>query len=142
MVTFEFVFCGGLFAFIIVLGILAVIDDRKRRRSAYTTGGLGRCESPIERHLYNVLASRGYKVKAQVPCGRYRIDLALPRYRIAIECDGKAYHSSRSQKAHDRKKDQFLRDHGWTVLRFTGSQINGKMAYVIRKIEESVARLR
>jgi very-short-patch-repair endonuclease len=131
-----------LFALMLLISIPGVIGYIQTWRNRGKGGDGTWCESPIERRLYNVLASRGYEVKAQVPCGRYRIDLALPRYRIAIECDGKAYHSSRSQKAHDRKKDQFLRDHGWTVLRFTGSQINGKMAYVIRKIEESVARLR
>lgn len=131
-----------LFALMLLISIPGVIGYIQTWRNRGKGGDGTWCESPIERRLYNVLASRGYEVKAQVPCGRYRIDLALPRYRIAIECDGKAYHSSRSQKAHDRKKDRFLRDHGWTVLRFTGSQINGKMAYVIRKIEESVARLR
>ncbi|MED4779423.1 DUF559 domain-containing protein [Brevibacillus choshinensis] len=106
-------------------------------RNRGTGGDSSCCESPIERRLYNALASRGHVVKTQVPCGRYRIDLALPHYRIAIECDGHDFHSSRSQKAHDRKKDRFLRERGWMVMRFTGSQINGKMAYVIRQIEEA-----
>lgn len=138
MVTFEYVFFGGLFTFIIVLGILGVIDDRKRRRSAYTTGGLGRCESPIERRLYNALTSRGYDVRTQVPCGKYRIDIALPAYNLAIECDGKAYHSTPAQREHDRRKDRFLRARGWRVLRFSGRQINGQMADVLRKIEQTI----
>lgn len=92
-------------------------------------------ESPIERRLLFALRSRGYYPRTQVPCGKYSIDIAFPVQRITIECDGKTYHSSPQQKAHDRKKDRFLRKNGWRVLRFTGSQINGKMGYVIKRIE-------
>ncbi|MED4456195.1 endonuclease domain-containing protein [Metabacillus fastidiosus] len=97
-----------------------------------------KCESPIERRLYTALTSRGYDVRTQVPCGRYRIDLALPQHRLAIECDGKAYHSSPEQKAHDRRKNAYLRKSGWRVLRFTGSQINSRIPKVIREIEKNI----
>ncbi|WP_257985575.1 endonuclease domain-containing protein [Bacillus sp. V5-8f] len=75
------------------------------------TGDLERekLESPIERRLDDALILRGEYVKSQVPCGKYRIDLTLPAYRIAIECDGKAYHSSPEQKAQDRRKNAYLR---------------------------------
>ncbi|MEK4799946.1 DUF559 domain-containing protein [Thermoactinomyces sp. FSL K6-2592] len=98
-----------------------------------------KAQSPIERRLYNALKNK-YKVKTQVPCGRYRIDIALPRYRIAIEADGRPYHSSKKQKAHDRKKTQYLQKNGWKVLRFTGSQINGKsLRYVLSIIDQTVS---
>jgi very-short-patch-repair endonuclease len=64
-------------------------------------------ESPIERHLYQALKFRGEYIKTQVPCGKYRIDIALPAYRIAIECDGKPYHSTTIQKAHDKRKNTY-----------------------------------
>jgi very-short-patch-repair endonuclease len=82
-----------------------------------------KCESPIERRLYDALQILGYYVQTQVPCGKYRIDLALPTYKIAIECDGKAYHSTPEQKTHDRRKDAYLRKNGWRVLRFSGRMI-------------------
>ncbi|MED4534832.1 endonuclease domain-containing protein, partial [Metabacillus fastidiosus] len=87
---------------------------------------------------YTALTNRGYEVKTQVPCGKYRIDLVLPSYNLAIECDGKAYHSSTAQKAHDQRKNAYLRRSGWKVLRFTGSQINSNMAEVIKKIDNSI----
>ena len=93
-------------------------------------------QSPIERRLYNALKRKGYKIKTQVRCGKYFIDIALPRHKIAIECDGKPYHSSYNQKQHDARKNKFLRDHGWKVLRFSGSQINGKLKWVLSKIEK------
>ncbi|HLR51804.1 MAG TPA: DUF559 domain-containing protein [Candidatus Avamphibacillus sp.] len=82
------------------------------------------CESPIERRLYDAMLFNGYDAKTQVPYGRYRIDLALPEYRLAIECDGKASHSTKEQKAHDYQKNAYLRKNGWKVLRFSGSRIH------------------
>ncbi|TCS96812.1 endonuclease domain-containing protein [Hazenella coriacea] len=93
--------------------------------------------SPIERKLYNALKNK-YRPKTQVKCGRYSIDIAIPKYKIAIETDGKAYHSSYKQKKHNRGKTQYLEGLGWTVLRFSGSQVNGKMGLVIFQIEKAV----
>lgn len=95
-----------------------------------------RCQSPIERILYDALVSQGYVVRTQVPCGRYSIDLAIPSLKLAIECDGKAYHSSPAQKAHDRRKNAFLRKNGWRVLRFSGRQINRELSKVLYRIKK------
>nr|WP_245837274.1 DUF559 domain-containing protein [Virgibacillus phasianinus] len=97
-----------------------------------------KCESPIEYRLYDALTFRGHDVKTQVPCGKYRIDLTLPVFNLAIECDGKAFHSTPAQKAHDRRKNNYLRKHGWSVLRFSGSRINKSMPKVISAIEEKI----
>jgi very-short-patch-repair endonuclease len=95
-----------------------------------------KCESPIERRLYDALKFRGELVKTQVLCGKYRIDIALPAYNIAIECDGKAYHSSTKQKAHDRQKNAFLRANGWKVLRFSGKMIYKDLGWILKRIDQ------
>jgi very-short-patch-repair endonuclease len=97
-----------------------------------------KCESPIELRLYDALSINGYYVKTQVPCGKYRIDLALPTYKIAIECDGHQYHSTPEQKAHDRRKNAYLRQQGWKVLRFSGRAIHWNLPKVLAKIQKSV----
>ena len=97
-----------------------------------------KCESYIERKLYDALTSRGYEVNTQVPCGKYHIDLALYGHRIAIECDGKTYHSSLEAKARDRRKNRYLKEQGWKVMRFSGRQINGELAKVIERIEKAL----
>jgi very-short-patch-repair endonuclease len=97
-----------------------------------------KCESPIERRLSDALAFRGYAVTLQVPCGKYRIDLALLGPRIAIECDDKAYHSTPKAKARDRRKDKYLKENGWQVLRFSGRMITRDLGKVIQRIEEAV----
>lgn len=98
-----------------------------------------KCESPIERRLYYGLTEQGLNPISQYPVGKYRIDLSFPAYKIAIECDGKAYHSSPSQKAHDRKKDRYLRSKGWTVLRFSGRKIHRELPSIVTKIKGYMA---
>ncbi|MFL0475604.1 endonuclease domain-containing protein [Priestia sp. 179-F W1.4 NHS] len=94
-------------------------------------------ESHIERRLYSALVNNGYKVRAQVRCGRYTIDLVIRD--IAIEADGKKYHSSPERKARDRRKSAYLRKNGYRkVLRFTGSEIVTKMPDVLRRIEKEL----
>lgn len=48
----------------------------------------------------------------------YKIDIANPKEMIAIELDG-TWHSSKTAKAIDAKKETFLTAMGWKVLRFS-----------------------
>jgi hypothetical protein len=49
----------------------------------------------------------------------YRLDLAYPRARIAIEYDGEEHHSSSQDRAHDERRRARLRQRGWTVIVLT-----------------------
>ncbi len=99
-----------------------------------------KCESYIERRLYDALLFHGYDAQTQIPCGKYRIDITMPQEGLAIECDGKAFHSSKEQKAHDYRKNTYLRKNGWKVLRFSGRKINGNLRGVISKIEDEISK--
>jgi very-short-patch-repair endonuclease len=134
----EYVVFSLLFAAGIVFYILHEIRIRKTGKVKEDL--VRKPDSPIEWRLYSALMVRGERVEPQVSCGRYRIDLVLRAYRIAIECDGKAYHSTPEQKAHDRRKNTYLRKNGWKVLRFSGSAINGRMGKVLEKIEKEKFR--
>ncbi|GAA2139558.1 DUF559 domain-containing protein [Nocardioides koreensis] len=46
----------------------------------------------------------------------YRLDLAYPHARVAIEYDGEEFHSSSADREADRLRRKWLRDHGWTVI--------------------------
>lgn len=95
------------------------------------------CESWIEQRLYNALARKGYLVRKQVRCGPFRIDMVVGN--IAIECDGKAFHSSPDQKSYDRRRSAYLYRHGYkSVIRFTGSQINRDTSECVRQIEKKL----
>ncbi len=84
--------------------------------------GFCRCESPIESVLYMQLVVDGLRppdLQVQWVVGRYRLDMAVPRRRLNIECDGVRYHD----KAKDEERDRYLRSKGWLVLRFPGEKI-------------------
>ena len=46
----------------------------------------------------------------------YRLDLAYPHARIAIEYDGRDHHTSAADRARDDARRAWLRAHGWTVI--------------------------
>lgn len=127
-----------IFFGLLLAGFVFYVLALKLEKDYPVTGDQERqkCESPIELRLYDALSLNGYYVKTQVPCGKYRIDLALPTYKIAIECDGKAYHSTPEQKAHDRRKNAYLRKHGWKVLRFSGRMIHRNLPKVLARIKD------
>lgn len=60
----------------------------------------------------------------------YRLDLAYPAHRIAIEYDGREFHDANEvQRARDRVRRDCLRDHGWTLIvvregDFTGDRLD------------------
>jgi hypothetical protein len=46
----------------------------------------------------------------------YRLDLAYPHARIAVEYDGTEHHSRPEDVARDLARRDWLREHGWTVV--------------------------
>ncbi len=87
------------------------------------------CESPIETAFYDACAAVSHEFGGdfhptpQVEIGDYRVDFAIQEYEIAIELDGHDYHKTKEQRTADAKRDRFLTSIGWTVYRFTGSEI-------------------
>ena len=47
---------------------------------------------------------------------KYRLDLAYPEWKIAIEYDGRAHHSSAEDRKRDEKRRAWLRRQGWIVI--------------------------
>ncbi len=80
-------------------------------------------DSVFEEQVANALIEKGYQVHAQVGIAGFFIDLAVAdperpgRYILGIECDGIAYHSSRSARDRDRLRQAVLEDHGWIIHR-------------------------
>ncbi len=51
----------------------------------------------------------------------YRLDLAYPHAKIAIEYDGAEFHTSPADRARDEARRAWLRAHGWTVIVVTAA---------------------
>lgn len=59
-----------------------------------------------------------------VPGRRYRLDIAFPAVKLAVEIDGWQYHG-KFKEAHskDRERQNLLVLNGWQVLRFSAGQV-------------------
>lgn len=72
----------------------------------------------------------------------YRSDWAIYNPKttgaMLLECDGKEFHSSVDQKAHDHKKDAAAHDRGYLTMRFTGSQIHRDADGCAQKVWDAV----
>lgn len=97
-----------------------------------------KCESPIERKLFNALTFNGYVVYTQHRVGPYRGDLFI-KPNLIIECDGKQYHTD---KERDKRRDRFIKKQGYRVVRFPGSRINRDMKGILRRIEKELQKSR
>ena len=80
-------------------------------------------DSGFEEDVYNVLKNNGYRLRTQVGSSGYRIDIAVihpkidGRFVLAIECDGAAYHSSRTARDRDILRQKILEAQGWKFYR-------------------------
>lgn len=113
--------------------------------------GGGDPDSPFEEEVARAIEQLSYKVALQVGSGGFRIDMAIidpekpGRYLLGIECDGAAYHSSRSARDRDRLRQQVLENLGWHIHRIWSkdwfSNPSRELKRVLQAIEEAKARV-
>ncbi len=99
-----------------------------------------RADSAAERLLVGLLQEAG--IGGWVlghPLGPYRIDLAFPAQRLAIEVDGWAWHVDPERFRNDRRKGNYITRCDWDLLRFTWHDLDGRPAASIAEIGEAVA---
>jgi very-short-patch-repair endonuclease len=107
-------------------------------------------ESPIETMMLEQMQREKVdyisEIKPQEQIGPYRVDfLLIPKHGkkagIVIECDGEAFHNSEAAKMSDRERDEYLKEHGYKVMRFTGSEIMFQKNYIEYQIQKIKAEI-
>jgi very-short-patch-repair endonuclease len=73
------------------------------------------------------------------PFGPYRIDLAFPAHKVAIEVDGWAWHVDAERFRLDRRKGNAITRAQWDLLRFTWHDLDGRPAETVAEITETLA---
>ena len=83
-----------------------------------------------EQHLwYYLRANRlGFKFKRQVPIGAYIVDFVCFEKHLVIELDGGQHLNN---QMYDRKRTDWLKAHGFNVLRFWNNEVLQQTASVI-----------
>ena len=79
--------------------------------------------SPLERDFWDAWPIDRIVIVPQYPIGRYHVDFGHPETRIAIELDGRAWHSRARERAIDMQRAIEINARGWLIQHFTGRQI-------------------
>ena len=113
---------------------------------------LERCQSPIERELLQKLyphlttdhtreleAQKWERIRRDGT--QIRLDFAFPDLQIAICCDGRKWHEGTPERFEkDRRESRELQLQSWTVLRFSGREINSDSEMVVDTIQRAIER--
>ncbi|MCO7163062.1 very short patch repair endonuclease [Anaerostipes hadrus] len=117
-------------------------------------------DTKIEIILRKALWKKGYRYRKNYNKLPGKPDIVLPKYKIAIFCDGEFFHgkdwdilrkkleNSNNSKFwinkidHNRKRDDEINKRlffeGWTVIRFWGEEIKKHTDECIRVVEETI----
>jgi very-short-patch-repair endonuclease len=68
---------------------------------------------------------------------RARLDLAYPEFSVAIEYDGD-HHRNREVYATDRRRDNWLAEAGWLILRFTATDALGQPEAIAQHVRQAL----
>lgn len=71
----------------------------------------------------------------------YKLDLADPAAKLAIEIDGGSHKSLKVREA-DARKEAFLRERGWTVLRFSNEEVLADPARCALTVRSTTSKLK
>jgi very-short-patch-repair endonuclease len=92
-----------------------------------------------EAMLWGVLRNRnlkGVKFRRQQVIDRFILDYFAPSLKLVIEIDG-AVHNGREDW--DAAREDFLRDCGLNVVRFSASDVENNLDWVLKKLEDTIA---
>lgn len=133
------------------LSILNTLAENTIKNTGFDSFKGGDLESPFEEEVYQCLADRlgADKLIPQLQFAGFRIDIVYDSKivgvpKIAIECDGAKYHSSREAYLYDRHRQKILETHGFVFHRIwstnwwrNSSREISKLVDFIRKIEST-----
>jgi very-short-patch-repair endonuclease len=106
------------------ISVLTTLAENTTKSAGFDSFKIGELESPFEEEVYQSLADQlgSDKLTPQLQFAGFRIDIVYdPRIvgvpKVAIECDGAKYHSSREAYLYDRHRQKILENHGFVFHR-------------------------
>lgn len=110
------------------------------RAAQLITASADRADSAAERLLVTQLRDAGMTgwVLGH-PFAPWRIDLAFPAAKLAIEVDGWAWHVDAERFRNDRRKGNAITRAGWDLLRYTWHALDGEPTETVAEIAGALA---
>lgn len=105
-------------------------------------------DSEFEEAVYDRLTNEGLDITTQVESSGYSIDLAVKhpdkpgKYILGIECDGAAYHSTKTARERDRLRQSVLEDLGWNIHRIWSTDWIRDEEKQVEKIKNKIGKLK
>lgn len=103
----------------------------------------GRAESPMESWTRWVLLDAGLpRPELQFPLcgGRYRLDIAWPWARVAVEYEGVDWHSGAEALYRDRSRRNQLDDLGWAIVYATAPEVTRTPHLLVTRVAQRLAQ--
>ncbi|MFZ4707814.1 MAG: endonuclease domain-containing protein [Bacteroidales bacterium] len=79
-----------------------------------------RGEALLWKKVLRAKGMEGYQFNRQFPIGNFIVDFICRRLKLIIEVDGSSH---LHREVEDRKRQDFLEDQGYTVIRFTEKEV-------------------
>lgn len=76
------------------------------------------------------------KFRRQVPLGPFIVDFYCAEKKLIVELDG-FVHEEQSVQQKDARRERYLRENGYRIVRFTNDEANENMADVLRRISSA-----
>ena len=115
------------------------MDGQFQPRNTTRARELRNAATPAERTLWRCLSGRkigGWKFSRQMPVGPYFADFLCRKAQLIVELDG---YSHDMRQAYDERRDLWLTEYGYRVLRFTNRDVMTNIEGVVFEIERSLA---
>jgi len=95
--------------------------------------------TPAEAALWKKLQRKqlGERFLRQYSIGYYVVDFYCPKYKLAIELDGKV-HFNEEQQEYDKNRTEFLNSVEVNVIRFENCEVFKNTELVLERIKENL----
>ena len=107
------------------------LDEKEREKYISSSETTGEFDSPFEQEVFDFingfLDNNEYEIISQFKSFGFFIDMVIKNkktgnYVLAIECDGKTYHSSLNARDRDRLRQEILESKGWKFYRILSTR--------------------
>ena len=110
------------------------VKDKKNEKVWKSEG----YDSPIEHKFHLECFKQGLVIEKQKEILQYRIDfyVEVGDHKLVIELDGSRFHQTNEQITRDVKRQRVLQMMGYTVIRFSGTEIVKRCPQCVRELQD------